>query len=224
MDDRFLRHSIDPRWWACAAAMVAAVAALGVAATASELFAAADAAASGLAQADWLAALRQLSREASALAGTDLILPVTAVAVAGLALARHWHGAVTLAVSVLATQAVVHLVKTVVARPRPEANGTVAEAAGHSFPSAHSATAVALYATLAFLAARGLEGRARIAALGLGGLVVAAVGLSRVHLGAHYPSDVLAGWLTGGFLVLGSWMLATRVIRQSGRAVQPARA
>lgn len=218
MRDRSLTHSIGPRGWPCAAAMAVAVAALAVAVTGSDLVAAADSAVGGLAQADWLAALRQLSWDASALAATDLILPVTAAAVAGLALARHWHGAITLALSVLATQAVVHAVKTLVARPRPDANGAVAEAAGHSFPSAHSATAVALYATLALLAAHRLEGRARIAALVAGTAVVAAIGLSRVLLGAHYPTDVLAGWLTGGVLVLGSWALVARVFPRSRRA------
>ena len=52
-----------------------------------------------------------------------------------------------------------------------------------------------------------------------------AIGLSRVFLGVHYPTDVLAGWLTGGLLVLGSWGLV-RVLGiqrpQRGRRPEPA--
>lgn len=178
--------------------MAAMVVLLGSAVTASGVVAGLDAAAGELTRAGWPASITAVSWNVSTLAGTDLILPLTAGAVALLVAARDWHGALTLALAVLATQGVVALIKLAVARPRPEATDAVATAAGHSFPSAHSATAVALYATLAFLAARSCTGAARTAALAGGGAVVVAVGYSRIQLGAHYPVDVVAGWLTGG--------------------------
>jgi undecaprenyl-diphosphatase len=156
--------------------------------------------------------LAAVAVDVSALAGTDLVLPVTVVAVAALLLTRHWHGAITLTLAVLGTQAVVQLVKLTVDRPRPELNDAMTGAHGASFPSAHSATAVALYATLALLLAHRCHGRARLAALAAGGAVVAAVGLSRIELGAHYPIDVLAGWLTGATLVLAFWALVARLV------------
>ena len=116
-----------------------------------------------------------------------------------------------LALAVLGTQAVVDLIKLTVERPRPELNGTLAEASGFSFPSAHSATGMALYATLTLLAARACSGRARVAIVAAGTSVIAAIGLSRVFLAAHYPIDVLAGWLTGGALVVASWLLVRRI-------------
>ena len=192
--------------------MVATVLALGVAVTASSVVAAFDTAAGELVRSQWLPSITAVSWRMSALAGTDLILPATAGLVVLLAAARHWHGALTLAVAVLATQGVVHMVKLTVARARPDANGALAEAGGHSFPSAHSATAVALYATLAFLAARHCRGAARVAVLAAGGVVILAVGFSRIQLGAHYPVDVVAGWLLGGALVLASWALIARLV------------
>lgn len=197
------------------AAMAATVVALGTLVNFSASVSALDAALGTLARTDRLAAL---AVDLSALASTDLILPLTVVAVIALALVRHWHGALTLALSVLGTQVVVQLVKLAVDRPRPAMNGAMTEAAGSSFPSAHSATAVALYATLALVLAHRCRGRVRVAVLAAGGAVVAAIGLSRIELGAHYPIDVLAGWLTGAALVLAFWALVARlVVRPAAR-------
>ncbi len=197
------------------AAMAATVVALGTLVNFSASVSALDAALGTLARTDRLAAL---AVDLSALASTDLILPLTVVAVIALALVRHWHGALTLALSVLGAQLVVQLVKLAVDRPRPAMNGAMTEAAGSSFPSAHSATAVALYATLALVLAHRCRGRVRVAVLAAGGAVVAAIGLSRIELGAHYPIDVLAGWLTGAALVLAFWALVARlVVRPAAR-------
>jgi len=62
---------------------------------------------------------------------------------------------------------------------------------------------------------------ARAAALAAGGAVVAAIGHSRIELGAHYPIDVLAGWLTGAALVLAFWALVARLgLRPTPRPAQ----
>jgi undecaprenyl-diphosphatase len=202
-----------------AIAMAAIVALLGTLVSFSASVHALDGAIGGLTRTDRMAAL---AVDVSALASTDLILPLTGAAVVALALLRHWHGALTLALSVLGTQAVVQLVKLTVDRPRPAVNGAMTEAHGPSFPSAHSATAVALYATLALLLAHRCHGWKRAAVLGSGAALVAAIGLSRIELGAHYPVDVLAGWLTGAALVLAIWTLVARVVARPAPAARPA--
>lgn len=154
----------------------------------------------------------------STLASTNLVLPLTAAAALTLCLLRHWGGALVLALSVLGTQAVVDLIKLLVERPRPALNGTMAEASGYSFPSAHSATGMALYATLTLLAARATTGRIRVAIVAGGTSLIAAIGLSRVMLAAHYPIDVVAGWMTGGAVLLASWLLVRRVGLRMPRA------
>jgi membrane-associated phospholipid phosphatase len=145
------------------------------------------------------------------LASTGVVVLLTVLGVLVLAALRQWRGAIALALSVLATQVVVAIVKVLVTRPRPEADVALADHSGYSFPSGHSASAVALYVTLALVAASLWHTRWRTAAYVAAGLVALAVGLSRVYLGAHYPTDVLAGWLTGGILVTVCWALSSRL-------------
>lgn len=194
------------------AALVAAVAGLAAAVNLSGTVVALDGAIAAIARPDAAAAPATAWIEAvTALGATDTVLLVTALAAAALLALRRWHAAIALALSVAATQAVVALVKTLVERPRPDANGAVAEASGFSFPSAHSATSVALYAMLGLLAARACKGHARLVAIAVGIGVALAIGASRVYLGAHYPVDVLAGWLTGGAVVIACWAAASRL-------------
>jgi undecaprenyl-diphosphatase len=146
------------------------------------------------------------------LASTQTALGVTIVGAIVLLLTRHWRGALALALVYPVTQGAVQLVKVIVERPRPEANDTLAQAHGFSFPSAHSATSVAVYSTIAFILIRASRhGHSRIAVASLAGVLVLAVGLSRVLLGAHYPTDVLAGWTFGALLASLCWLAATRV-------------
>jgi undecaprenyl-diphosphatase len=146
------------------------------------------------------------------LASTRTALAVTIVGALILLVTRHWRGAIALALVYPVTQGAVQLVKVVVERPRPEANATVAEASGFSFPSAHSATSVAVYATIAFILIRASRhGHSRVAVASLAAAVVLAVGLSRVLLGAHYPTDVLAGWTFGALLASLCWLAASRM-------------
>ncbi len=155
----------------------------------------------------------------SELGASDFLLPVALAAAAVLAVLRHWRGALTMLLSVLATQAVVELIKLTVERPRPAMNGAVADASGFSFPSAHSATSMAVYATLALVLAGACRGALRWAVAVSAAALVAVIGLSRVLLAAHYPIDVLAGWLTGGALVVASWLLVRQLVRSQPRAL-----
>ena len=149
----------------------------------------------------------------SLLGGTDTVLPATAVCAVALLALRLWHSAIALALAVILTQLVVEVLKGIVERPRPPANEAVTDAGGFSFPSGHSATSAALFGVLTLVAARHLEGGLQRAAAAVGVALIAAVGVSRILLGAHYPTDVLAGWLTGGALALGSMALLTWVRR-----------
>lgn len=149
-----------------------------------------------------------LASGVTALGATRTVFLVAAAAAASFLLRGAWHGAVAVAVSVTATQAVVFAIKAIVARSRPPDSSAIVDAAGHAFPSAHAASGVALYGLLVLIALPHLRGGTRIAACFLALLGVGALGLTRVYLGAHYPSDVLAGWLVGAVIAVGALQLA----------------
>jgi membrane-associated phospholipid phosphatase len=146
------------------------------------------------------------------LASTRTALAVTIVGAIVLLFRRHWHSAIALALVFPVTQGAVQLVKLVVERPRPAANSAMEQAQGFSFPSAHSATSVAVYATIASILIRASRhGHSRVAIATFAAALVLAVGLSRVLLGAHYPTDVLAGWTCGALVASLCWLLAARI-------------
>ena len=180
-----------------------------------------DAALGGLARASAGAIPTDAGFAISTLGGTDLVMPLTAVSALVLCTLREWRGALTVLLSVVGTQGLVALVKITVERPRPASNSSIADASGSSFPSAHSATAMALYATLTLLGAGACRGRARIVVWLAGFSLIASVGLSRILLAAHYPTDVLAGWLTGAAVVGASWLLVRRVAVPRAASARP---
>jgi undecaprenyl-diphosphatase len=119
------------------------------------------------------------------------------------------------------------LLKAAFDRPRPALRGETVDLFGWSFafptspsfPSGHAITAVVVYGTLAYLVAR-LEPTPRLRRWTLGGAValVLLIGLSRVYLGVHYPTDVLAGYLAGFVWVAVCALSVETVQRRRARA------
>ncbi|HEX8645536.1 MAG TPA: phosphatase PAP2 family protein [Thermoleophilaceae bacterium] len=145
----------------------------------------------------------------SALGSTFVLIAVALLAALGLALRGRWRSAMALIAAYAVTDLTVAVVKLVVERPRPEANLT--DAGGFSFPSGHSAMSMAVYGCLAFALARACRGFPRAACAIAGATLVVAIGLSRIYLGVHYPSDVLAGWTTGAAIVIAVWLAGSRL-------------
>ena len=144
------------------------------------------------------------------LGATPVLIAVTLAAAIGLAARGRWRAGLAIVLAYAVTDATVAIVKLIVSRPRPAEHLT--EPSGFSFPSGHSAMSVAVYGCLAFALARGCRrGGARAAFVLAGVAVVALIGLSRIYLGAHYPSDVLAGWITGAAIMIPAWLVAGRI-------------
>ena len=133
--------------------------------------------------------------------GLGVALPWIPLAVVAVTLAaRSWGDAAFLVLATLAPVFNLGL-KALVARPRPDEELSMVLEAGYGFPSGHAVFAAAFLGALMWLAGRWrpLDGRAalRWSVIGVLALTVLAVGASRVYLGVHWPSDVIAGLLFG---------------------------
>jgi undecaprenyl-diphosphatase len=102
-------------------------------------------------------------------------------------------------------------------RTRPDLVPHLRDVATSSFPSGHAMTSAAVFLTLGALLMRLAERRlAKFYCIAAAMLVTALVGASRVFLGVHYPSDVLAGWLIGLSWALFCWMIERTIERRAG--------
>jgi membrane-associated phospholipid phosphatase len=131
-----------------------------------------------------------LARAMSAMAEPGLAGTFLAGAVLTAVRRRGWQAAALPAVAVPSGVCARWLLCELIARPRPPSDLWLAEPEGYSLPSRHTTMAVLTAGALAD--AGGVSGPARYA---LPLLAAAGVGASRVYLGVHWPSDVLAGWL-----------------------------
>lgn len=117
-------------------------------------------------------------------------------------------GAAAIGLASLANQ----MLKLVIARARPDLLDPIVEERGFSFPSGHSALGMVAWGILGVLVMRSrlplAVRRSIVAALAV---VIVLIGLSRVWLGVHYPTDVLAGWTAGAVIVLVFARLTRRV-------------
>lgn len=123
----------------------------------------------------------------------------------GLATRALW-AFVTIIVSWNLGLAVKHLVQ----RARPVVDEALTHAPGYSFPSGHATNAAATGLTVLLLVWPLLRRRGRIAAAGVVTTIVLVTGVDRVLIGAHYPSDVLAGYALGVAMAGGSYLAYSR--------------
>lgn len=102
-------------------------------------------------------------------------------------------------------------------RPRPEIVPHLREVVTLSFPSGHAMTTAVIYLTLGALLMRVADRRVtRLYIMGIAMLATVLVGASRVYLGVHYPTDVLAGWLVGLSWALLCWLVERALDRRAG--------
>lgn len=97
------------------------------------------------------------------------------------------------------------------ARPRPDLVAHQVEVASASFPSAHAMLAATAYLTWVLLLTSRQDPRFRTLALTFALTIIALIGFSRVYLGVHWPTDVLAGWVAGASLAIAGHFLVRRL-------------
>jgi len=144
--------------------------------------------------------------------GGVILIPIGVGFVLAALLTGHLRLALIVAVVLIAALLFTDALKDYIARPRPTADPLV-PAPGYSFPSGHTLNSTATYGLLALVAWRSrLPLATRRTAVIVGVTLPVLVGLSRIALGVHYPTDVLGGWLAGVAFVA----LAATLIRVTG--------
>lgn len=107
-------------------------------------------------------------------------------------------------------------------RPRPDLVAHLSHAYSSSFPSGHAMLSAVTYLTLGVLLARAHERRrTKIIVMTYGVTLTVLIGLSRIYLGVHWPTDVMAGWALGAAWAALWWLIAWQLQRR-GRIEQPA--
>ena len=157
-------------------------------------------------------AFEEAMRDITALGGFTVLTLVTVVATLAFLMHKRWTHAAVLAGTILLAQASSSLLKSAYARPRPDLVPHGVEVYSASFPSGHSMLSAATYLTLAALVAHlEVKRRSKVLVFGVAVFLMTAVGLSRVYMGVHWPSDVLAGWCAGAAWALAAWVVLMRL-------------
>ncbi len=157
-----------------------------------------------------------MARVATFLGNGQTVTAVTAVVALACAWQRRWLLGGWLAVTVAGGAIVGTAVKVSVERVRPDSAGALTSAQGFSFPSGHSRGATIVYVAVCLVVGWQVfrpHRRARVTSAAAVTAVIGAVGLSRVLLGAHWPSDVVGGWLLGSAWVTASTAVLLRLTR-----------
>jgi undecaprenyl-diphosphatase len=160
-------------------------------------------------------------RDVTALGSVTVLTLITVSAASYLAMKRQPRAALFLVASVVSAAVLASLLKAAVGRTRPDVVPHLVAVDTSSFPSGHSMVSAAVYFTIGTILAR-LEANLAMKAyiLAWAALLSFLVGMSRVYLGVHWPSDVLAGWAAGSGWAAVCFGLA-RLLQRRGEVEAP---
>lgn len=151
-------------------------------------------------------------KDVTALGSPTVLTLATVIAVAYLAIARRYRLALITSLAIVGGSFFEKALKFGFDRARPEIVPHLVTVHSLSFPSGHAMLSAITYLTLGTLLARAQSGRRlRVFVFSVGLLLALIIGTSRVYLGVHYPTDVLAGWCFGSLWVCLFWLIARRV-------------
>lgn len=163
--------------------------------------------------------LHEAAVDLTSLGGISVLTLFAVVALAFLLIQRKRLSALLLIVGLLGGVALSEGLKALFERARPPVEYQVVETLNASFPSGHALLSTVFYLTLGVMLTRAFP-RVRLKAFVLGTAVFIAllVGLTRIYLGAHWASDVVAGWCAGAAWAMALWLVAYAVERRQQAA------
>jgi undecaprenyl-diphosphatase len=152
--------------------------------------------------------LQEAARDVTSLGSMVVLIFVTLAAAGYLFLARMNAAASLLLAAVFGGIALINGLKAVFGRPRPDDVFHAARVFTASFPSAHASLSAITYLTIGALLARSQSScTTALYFMGLAAFLTVMIGVSRVYLGVHYPTDVLGGWCIGAAWAMVCWLL-----------------
>jgi len=153
----------------------------------------------------------------TALGASTVLGLVVAVVVGFLLLQRRHRTALAVTITSLGGELLNAAMKYAFNRPRPAVVPHLREVFSTSFPSGHAMESAIVYLTLGAMLMRVAERRAtKLYCLAVAMLLTAIVGVSRVWLGVHYPTDVIGGWMIGFVWASICWLATQRVEARAG--------
>lgn len=162
--------------------------------------------------------LVEAGRDITALGGPAVMTIVTTITVMYLLLQRQYSAAGIVLIAIVSGLLLSQILKLYFARERPLIDTPMVWVTTHSFPSGHAKMSAVVYLSVgALLAEVTTSRRNKVYFIGVAVLLMVMVGVSRVYLGVHYPSDVLAGWIAGLAWTLAWWVVASRYHRGCNR-------
>lgn len=152
---------------------------------------------------------QELARDITALGSPGVLVLVVIAALGFLVLSGNRRTAAFLLASTSGGTVLSVLLKHFIGRPRPDLVPHATQVFTASFPSGHAMLATVVYLTVSALLVRFLPNRAlQLYLMAIAVTLCALIGISRIYLGVHWPSDVLGGWAAGASWALACWLVA----------------
>lgn len=159
----------------------------------------------------------EVGRDLTALGGIAVLVLVTLMVSGYLYLARKYRALIFVLLATGSGLLLSLALKSFFRRPRPSLVPHLTDVYTASFPSGHAMLSAIVYLTLGALLVPLVPGRLKVYVLSVALLLTLIVGLSRIYMGVHYPTDVLAGWTVGLVWATLSW-LVLRWLQRRGHA------